>query len=389
MVPLAYALSFAGTPFIITEPTYTNSADNPQVIFPRVFPATGTGGPSTVGIPTAQNPDYRTPYSLQYNFTIEREQWDTGFRLSYIGTGMRQAPWGYNYNSPVPNNRPFTEKSRPYPNYPGIDYITNGAGHQYNGLTAAATRQMVGGLYLQGSWTWARDIYDEDYNWDFDGDQYIVENPFDRRRDIGPARDIPTHRFNVNWIYQLPFGRGRHWASSISRVGNLLIGGWEISGIFSTQTGQFLTPLWSGPDPVGIAYTDGDPADVTIRPDILRNPNLSNGQQTTAKWFDTAAFKAPPVGRFGTSARGTVIGPGVNVWHAGFHKDFYFNDTMRLRWEMTANNFFNHPNWANPGMDITDSPSFGVIEGAGGSTSGSTGDRASAREFRMGIRFQF
>ena len=87
---------------------------------------------------------------------------------------MRQGPWGYNYNSPVPNDRPFIDKPRPYPNYPEIYYITNGAGHQYNGLTAEVKRQMVNGLYFQGSWTWARDIYDEDYNWDFGNDQFIA-----------------------------------------------------------------------------------------------------------------------------------------------------------------------------------------------------------------------
>ena len=77
------------------------------------------------------------------------------------------------------------------------------------------------------------------------------------------------------------------------------------------------------------------------------------------------------------------------MWHVGFHKDFFFNERVRLRWEMTAVNFFNHPNWSNPGTDITDVSSLGVIQSAGGVTSGSTGDRAVARQFRMGLRLQF
>ena len=84
-----------------------------------------------------------------------------------------------------------------------------------------------------------------------------------------------------------------------------------------------------------------------------------------------------------------IKGPGVNVWHVGFHKDFIFSERTRLRWEMTAVNFFNHPNWSNPGTDITDTTGLGVITSAGGVTSGSTGDRATAREFRMGLRLQF
>ena len=387
VVPLVYALGFADIPFVLNEPSYTNPTNNPQVIFPRVFPATGTGGPSNVGLPAAENPNYRTPYSMQYNFTIERQQWNTGFRVSYIGTAMRKGAWAYNYNSPVPDDRPFIEKPRPFPNYPDITYVTNGAGHQYNGLTVEALRQLAGGLYFQSSWTWARDRYDMDYNWDFPSWQYVSENPFDRQREVGPAQEIPTHRFSTNWIYELPFGRGRHFASHVSRLANLAIGGWELSGIFTVQTGQFLTPFWTGPDPVGIAYTESDPAEVTIRPDILRNPNLS--QPSINRWFDPGAFAPPPGGRFGTSAKGVIKGPGVNVWSMGLHKDFFFGEKARLRWEMTATNIFNHPNWSNPSTDLTDQAGFGTITAATGATDGSTGDPAGPRAFRMGLRLQF
>lgn len=120
---------------------------------------------------------------------------------------------------------------------------------------------------------------------------------------------------------------------------------------------QFLTPLWQGPDPVGATFTDSDPADVVLRPDILHNPNLPKDQRTVDNWFDTTAFAGPQPGRFGTSAKGVVIGPGINVWHMGLHKDFIFNERgTRLRWEMTATNIFNHPNWGNPDMYVSDGP---------------------------------
>jgi Carboxypeptidase regulatory-like domain len=389
VVPFVYVLNFGDVPFLLAEPSYTNPKDNPQVIFPRVFPSTGTGGPSEVSLSAAENPDYKTPYSFQYNFTIERQQWDTGFRLSYIGTAMRKGPWQYNYNAPVANDQPFISKPRAFQNYPEIWYVTNGAGHQYNAFTAEALRHMAGGLYFQGSWTWARDRYDLDYNWDFNGDKFISEDPRNRKREIGPAQEIPTHRFSTNFIYQLPFGRGRHFGSNVSRLGDLLVGGWELSGIYTAQTGQFLTPFWSGDDPVGIYFTDSDtPASVTLRPDALRNPNFPSGQQTIEKWFDTGAFAPPQAGSFGTSGKGVIKGPGVNVWSVGFAKEFGLYERARLRWEMTASNFFNHPNWVNPSTDITDS-AVGEITSDGGVTSGSVGDRAGSRNFRMGLRLQF
>jgi hypothetical protein len=88
-------------------------------------------------------------------------------------------------------------------------------------------------------------------------------------------------------------------------------------------------------------------------------------------------------------ARPYVSKPRHQCVAAGFHKDFNFTERTRLRWEMTAVNFFNHPNWSNPGTDMTDTTGFGVITSAGGVTSGSTGDRATARAFRMGLRLQF
>jgi hypothetical protein len=69
---------------------------------------------------------------MQYNVTIEHQRWNTGFRISYIGTAPRQGVWGYNINQPVGDARAFVDKPRLFPNYPAITYLTNGAGHQYN-----------------------------------------------------------------------------------------------------------------------------------------------------------------------------------------------------------------------------------------------------------------
>jgi hypothetical protein len=287
----------------------------------------------------------------------------------------------------MPDALPYIAKPRPFMNYPEIYYVTNGAGHQYNGLSVEALRYLANGLYTQASWTWARDRYDMDYNWDLDPSEYTVENPLDRHRDVSVARNIPTHRFTTNFIYQLPFGRGRHWANNISRGVDLAIGGWEIGGIYNAVTGEFLTPFWTGPDPTGTAYTDGDPAEVTRRPDLIGNPNLPQSERTVNRWFDASAFAPPALGQFGTSSRGVIRGPGVNVWHLGVYKNFVFGEKApRLRWEFTATNAFNHPNWSNPYTNISDSSTVGTIDSVGG-VSGY--DQGGARTLRMGLRLEW
>jgi len=108
------------------------------------------------------------------------------------------------------------------------------------------------------------------------------------------------------------------------------------------------------------------------------------------RWFDIAAFGPPQPGQWGTAAKGVIKGPGVNVWHMGLHKDFVFSDRApRLRWEMSATNIFNHPNWSNPETNITRTGLAGVITGVGEVQGASTGDQPGPRAFRMGVRVEW
>ena len=236
-----------GSPFTLTEQPYTNPLDNPGVTLPRVYPVAGTAGPSSVGIPGAVRPDLQLAYSMQYNFTIERQQWDTGFRLSYLGTNTRQGVYGYNYNSPLPDSRAYLDKLRPFPALPDVRYTTNGAGHQYNAMTTEVTRQMKSGLYFQSSWTWARDLFDV-------ANEGTLENPFDRQRELAwrsrfrriagsPRRPTGCHS-----------ARAASGSRTSGRAANLLLGGWDFGGVYTAQTGPVPDPAVhrSGPDGHGV-----------------------------------------------------------------------------------------------------------------------------------------
>ena len=398
------AASVGGSPFVINEPSFTNPTTNPVVILPRVFPATGVGGPTTIGLPGAVRKDLRIPYSMQYSLTLEHQRWNTGFRLSYIGTNTRQGDYSYNINSPLPDTRLFAAKPRLFPQYQGISYRTNGAGHQYHSMQIEAERRFAKGFSWQASYTLAKDLGDiEAFGPNGDSPEYA----FDRLREKGDTLDIPRHRVTANTVYELPLGKGKRYFSGAGRGLNALVGGWETSLIFSYYSGQFLTPVWQGPDPTGTAPTTSTttPATVTIRPDILRDPNLPSDQGTTLRWFDTTAFAAPcrlvansltqcqaitatqpPLGRFGTSARGVIQGPGNTVFHAGLAKNFFFGERMRLRLEMTGTNIFNHTNYGNPGLNLANAATFGVITST---RSDGDLDQSGARSFRAGIRFEF
>ncbi len=375
--------SAGGVPFRISEPGYSNTTPKPTLSLPDAFPDAGPVGPSTINLPAAINPNLKFPYSQQWNLTVEHERWNTGFRFSYVGTNTRQMRYSFNINAPAIDDRLYINKPRRFPKYPGISYVDNGANHNYHAMSLEAERKLAKGLFFQTSYTWSRDVGDAT-----DGS---IENPFDRGRERAVDQSIPTHRFNNAVIYELPIGSSKRWLSHAPRALDMAIGGWQISAITYFQSGMFLTPTISIPDPTGTAHTDSaNRPQVTIRPDQLRNPNISN--RTIDSWFDPSAFAAPPIGRFGNSARGVIIGPGTNVWHVGFHKYFAFADNPRIprfRVELTSTNFFNHPNWVNPNTILSDRGAVGTIQGVGGPNTASTGDRAGQRSLQLGLRIEW
>lgn len=369
-----------GVPFQILEPAYTNPANAPDVIFPRVWPVSAQAGPKSVSLPSARNPDLLIPYSLQYSFTIEHQHWNTGFRISYIGTSARKTEYSYNINQPKADGNLFINKARMFPKFAGIGYYTNGAGHQYHALTLSAQRHYRSGLHYQVSYTLARDIGDLDQGGS-------PEDAYNRIRERGPTQGIPTNRITGNLIYELPLGKGKRLFSGAGRAMDKVIGGWEISAITTVQSGQFLTPQWTGPDPTGTAYTTSStPAQVTIRPNYLHNANLSASDRSVNRWFDPTAFAAPTPGYFGTAGRGVIIGPGTAVLHAGIAKQFNLRERARLRLEMSATNVLNHPNWGNPGTNISALAQAGVISSvvAQGSL-----DQSGARSMRSAVRLEW
>jgi hypothetical protein len=117
---------------------------------------------------------------------------------------------------------------------------------------------------------------------------------------------------------------------------------------------------------------------------MIHDPNLPASERTLGRWFDPTAFVAAPAGRFGNSAKGVIKGPGTNLWNATFAKNFRFKEDVRFRLELMARNLFNHPNWGNPNVTISDR-SAGRITNAYGNWY----DFSQVRQFRLGMRLEW
>jgi len=370
-------------PFTFEETTFTNPT-TPTVVLPTVFPATGTSGPATIGLPLAANPNLRLPYTHQLNATVEHERWGAAFRVSYVATLGRDMWYTRDANAPQPDGRLYVDKPRPFPQYPDISYVDNGATHDYHGVTVEVERRMSKGLFFQTAYTAARDM-GETQEW-----TTRIENPFDLGGERGRDTATPAHRLTTAVMYELPFGREQKWMTNAPRAVDLALGGWEVSAVGYQQTGGYLTPTISIPDPTGTRYTSTATRPiVSLRPDQLFDPNLAD--PTIAAWYDISAFAGAPIGRFGTAARGAIEGPGLNVWHGGLHKRFRLADrpgAPTLRIELTTTNLFNTAQWANPNLNVTPTNvSAGRVTAVGGAA-GSI-QQANMRRARLGFRLEW
>jgi hypothetical protein len=133
------------------------------------------------------------------------------------------------------------------------------------------------------------------------GDQYL-QNPHCGSCDKGPSAFNTPVRFVTSLLYELPLGRGKNFLNRGGAL-NQLVGGWELSGVFTAQSGR---PLY------GVGW---DAAGQIIVPDANRfnatgtDPYLSKEQRDTNHYFNMAAFSNVTAGNFGTLGRNILTGP--------------------------------------------------------------------------------
>jgi hypothetical protein len=126
----------------------------------------------------------------------------------------------------------------PNPGIYAIDYGTNGAQNSYHALQIEAKRRLASGLQWQANYTWSKNLstspYGETGQTRFDP---LLDNARPQLAKARSAYDL-RHAIKGNVIYDLPFGKGKTFLSSIPKIADKIIGGWQLSGIYVWQSGN-------------------------------------------------------------------------------------------------------------------------------------------------------
>ena len=312
---------------------------------------------------------WKDPTSAQWNLTVERLITpNTTMRLSYVGQSTWHLPITVDLNQVPASTTPYTQSNAPYPQFDLLMDSKSIGNANYQAGIAEVEHKFSHGLSFLGSYTWAKNISDaqgSDAPSGFASEEpYAVEiaNHFDLRSDRGNVVGTPRQRFLLTGVYDLPYGRGRHWIAGGS-VLDAIFGGWNLSTVTSLQTGQWLTPTMSAASDQSNTnlVVRNEEGSAVARPDCVGNPIPTN--RTRANYYNMGAFALPPsdAGRFGTCGLGILEGPGeINV-NAGLAKVIAFKESYRLRFEATFTNVLNHTNFAPPALNISNPSTFGVL----------------------------
>jgi hypothetical protein len=310
----------------------------------------------------------------------------------------------------------------PNPNMGILDLLGNLGESNYNALQVELRRRFSGGLFLQANYTFQKTL--DNISPGNPGinseDQTRVAAFLDNQNqhlDYGRADFDQTHVFNLNAVYDLPFGKGKSFLNDHGGTVDRLVGGWQLGGILRINTGTPLTIV----DPRGTLNRVGRAANQTAVTSLTNdqisnligifnqngnvyyiNPSVINSDGRGAAAFGQPAFpgevffdNAP--GQSGTLARSTINGPLFTELDMSLTKSIRLTEKMRFQIRADAFNVLNHTNFLTgiltPGLGLSgtsntifnvNSPTFGQITSA--NTIGGSGLN---RVIQVAGRFEF
>jgi hypothetical protein len=330
---------------------------------------------------------YKAARVQHYNFGIEHQFTpNMGFELGYVGTRASQLPIFIEVNptnvvaAASTSTSAYAAGTRAvFPAFALTRPTFSAASSWYDSLQARYTLRSWHRATATAAYTWSRAIDNvSGLNIGNDsrpilpvtiGDDASIDRALTRER--GNALFDTRNRFVLSFGYELPRLTGR------STFERLVVGGWQMNGIFQVQSGN----------PFTVVSSTTTAQSLTFRPNMTCNPNnLANRNVGTSQlFFNTSCFSNPMIGskidnsQSGNEPRGVIVGPGFNTTDASIFKIFRITETQHADFRFEVFNVFNEAKFAQPGLTFG-AATFGRITSTVGNDS---------RVIQMAVKYGF
>ncbi len=336
----------------------------------------------------------RVGYMQQWNFNVQKElPGNLSLEAAYAGskgTKLPNGPRGIQVNQLTPEQlrlgttlqqlvpNPFfgivstrgllsqptvtrAQLLRPFPQFLDVlNFRPASASSIYHAFQLRLQKQLTRGLTLLVAYTNSKLISDSDNIVSYQGQAPGGQNSYDRRADRSVSALDSSQRMVISYVYELPFGRGKRFASGGPRWASEIASGWQINGITTFSRGLPLAP--SAPNNSN-SFSDG------LRPNVTGNPKLDGGRSTSeklAQWFDTSKFTQPPAFTFGNASRTlpNVRGDGSRNFDFSLFRQFRIREGRHVELRGEFFNVFNTPQFDLPGVTLGGN-NFGAVSAQG------------------------
>jgi hypothetical protein len=337
--------------------------------------------------------DYKPPTSYQYSFGVQQA---LGARavlgVSYVGNQGRHQNDYRAINLPDISHLPALvtaggaglnqDDTLAYPGFGGIRLSYDEANSHYNSLQVDLHGNVRRDLQLQFGYTYSH-ATDASTSNGSGGDLNNLTNPYGGwRYDSGPSVFDRRNVAFVNYVYQIPL-----FKDASNKFLKTAVGGWELSGIVTMESGA----------PLNIGLSGGNPSqNKNNASNVLANtgdrPDVSGGVSYPKKpgeWFDTSGFSFPvcQVGPdcYGNLGHNVVRGPGRDNWNLSLNKNFILSEARGSRLEFRAESYntWNHTQFKG------DYNNGGISTNFGAGNFGAVTGAFDPRVFQLGLKLIF
>lgn len=304
---------------------------------PNPFPLSGpVAVPSTAGLFDFDQANYSRGFVKTYNFTVEeriKPNWTAS--VAYAGSAQIDPMTSLEENwsaigtgtAGLLLNNPTDQRIASTPLL-GVMGTTT-----FNALEARTQGRFAGFTFSVG-YTWSKNLGFITPS----GVQGGAAMPWlYRTYNYGPLPTDIASNFEATAIYELPFGKGKHWASS--GKADRLIGGWQLSTLFSDFSGR----------PFSVVANNNLNANGSYQFANCIAPPKKVG--TVLEWYDPSTFAAPAATGFGSCGQNVLRGPGLINGDVSVRKTIAINERWNLAFQAEMFNVGNTPHHASPGFN--------------------------------------